>query len=563
VAEIFRRRVEGLLRLHGDVAVAGPVIAIADEALTGFGDHLGDRAHRQPATGGEVDRGDFHGGESISATPATPDGRVFGVTDLAPGRNVPTRFGHPVGLVNLFGVELWERFSFYGMLTILGYYLYYSVADGGLGLPKTTATGIVGAYGGLVYLSTVLGGWVADRVLGMERTVFYGGVVVMCGHISLAILPGLTGVAVGLVLIALGAGALKANASSLLGTLYDDGDPRRDGGFTLFYLGINLGAFIGPLLTGLLQTRLGFHYGFGAAAIGMALGLTQYVMFRRNLGEHGRTVPHPLTHSAFWRAAAVAGVVLGAIGIGFATGLITLANLSEVTTALIVLASIGYFTVMLTSDRVSATERTRVRAFIPLFIANAVFWSLFQQIFTVLAVYSDERMNWSIFGWTAPSNWIGSIEPVWIIVLSPLFAVLWTRLGRRAPTTPRKFAYGVIGMGVAFLLFLSMAGTTGRSVPVLLVAAIMGVFAVSELLLSPIGLSVTTQLAPNAFRAQMMALFFFSVGLGTAMSGVLARYYDASHEAAYFGIIGAAAVVVGLVVWVLAPRISRLMEGVH
>jgi POT family proton-dependent oligopeptide transporter len=218
---------------------------------------------------------------------------------------------------------------------------------------------------------------------------------------------------------------------------------------------------------------------------------------------------------------------------------------------------------MLTSDRVSPLERTRVRAFIPLFIANAVFWSLFQQIFTVLAVYSDERINWSIFGWTAPSSWIGSIEPVWIILLSPLFAAMWTKLGRRAPTTPRKFAYGVIGMGLAFLLFLSMAGTSGRSVPVLVVVVIMAAFAVSELLLSPIGLSVTTQLAPNAFRAQMMALYFFSVGLGTAMSGVLAKYYDAAHEAAYFGIIGTAAVVVGLVVWVLAPRISRLMEGVH
>ena len=488
------------------------------------------------------------------------------MTDVAPRADPAarrTRFGHPIGLVNLFGVELWERFSFYGMLTILGYYLYYSATDGGLGLPRATATGIVGAYGGFVYLSTVLGGWVADRVLGMERTVFYGGVVVMCGHISLAILPGLTGVAVGLVLIALGAGALKANASSLLGTLYDLGDPRRDGGFTLFYLGINLGAFTGPLITGLLQTRLGFHYGFGAAAIGMALGLTQYVVFRRNLGEHGRTVPHPLSHQAFWRAAAVAAVVLGAIAAGFATGLVTLANLSQVTTGLIILAAVAYFAAMLTSSRVTALERTRVRAFIPLFIANAVFWSLFQQIFTVLAVYSDERMNWSIFGWTAPSSWIGSIEPVWIILLSPVFAVIWTKLGRRAPTTPRKFAYGVIGMGLAFLLFLPMAGTTGRSVPVLAVLAIMSVFAVSELLLSPIGLSVTTQLAPNAFRAQMMALYFFSVGLGTAMSGVLARYYDPAHEFAYFGLIGTAAVVVGIVVWALAPRISRLMEGVH
>ena len=474
-----------------------------------------------------------------------------------------SRFGHPVGLVNLFGVELWERFSFYGMLTILGYYLYYSLADGGLGLPKTTATGIVGAYGGLVYLSTVLGGWVADRVLGMERTVFYGGGVVMCGHISLALLPGLTGVAVGLVLIALGAGALKANASSLLGTLYDRGDPRRDGGFTLFYLGINIGAFAGPLITGLLQTRIGFHYGFGAAAVGMALGLTQYVVFRRNLGEHGRTVPHPLSRQALGRAVAVAVVVLGAIAVGFAVGVVKLANLSQVTTLLIIIASVAYFATMLTSSRVDAVERTRVRAFIPLFIANAVFWSLFQQIFTVLAVYSDERINWTIFGWTAPSSWIGSIEPVWIILLSPLFAVMWTTLGRRAPTTPRKFAYGVIGMGVAFLLFLPMAGGSGRTVPVLAIVAIMAAFAISELMLSPIGLSVTTQLAPNAFRSQMMALYFFSVGLGTAMSGVLARYYDQAHEFAYFGILGAAAIVVGLVVWVLAPRISVLMEGVH
>ena len=443
------------------------------------------------------------------------------------------------------------------------YYLYYSLTDGGLELPKATATGIVGAYGGLVYLSTVLGGWIADRLLGMERTVLYGGVVVMCGHIALAVLPGLAGVAVGLILVALGSGALKANASSLLGTLYEKDDPRCDGGFTLFYLGINLGAFIGPLITGLLQTRIGFHYGFGAAAVGMALGLAQYVFFRRNLGDHGRTVPNPLPRSAikWWILVAVA--VVAVVVIAFVTGLVKLANLSQVTTGVIIVASIAYFAVMLTSSKVDAVERTRVRAFIPLFIANAVFWSLFQQIFTVLAVYSDERMNWSIFGWTAPSSWIGSIEPVWIILLSPLFALMWTRLGRRAPTTPRKFSYGVIGMGIAFLLFLPMAGTTGKAVPALVVLFILAVFAISELLLSPIGLSVTTKLAPEAFRAQMMALYFFSVGLGTSMSGVLAKYYDPTREFAYFGIIGVVAIVVGVVVFVVSPWISREMEGVH
>ncbi len=472
-----------------------------------------------------------------------------------------TLFGHPIGLTNLFGVELWERFSFYGMLTILGYYLYYSATDGGLGLPQSTATGIVGAYGGLVYLSTVLGAWVADRLLGMERTVFYGGVVVMLGHIALAVLPGLTGVGAGLVLVALGSGALKANASSLLGTLYDKGDPRADGGFTLFYLGINLGAFVGPLITGLLQTHVGFHYGFGAAAIGMALGLAQYVVFRRNLGEHGRHVPNPLPRSAIGKTVGVFVVVLTVVAVAIALKLVTLANLSQVTTGVIVVASIGYFAILLNSEKVTAPERVRVRAFIPLFVANAIFWSLFQQIFTVLAVYSDERMNWSIFGWVAPSSWIGSIEPVWIIVLSPLFALMWTRLGNRAPTTPRKFAYGVIGMGLAFLCFIPLAAIS--AVPALLVMLILGVFAVSELLLSPIGLSVTTKLAPDAFRAQMMALYFFSVGIGTSMSGVLSTYYDASREVGYFGILGAVAVVAGVVVFFIAPWISNQMEGVH
>lgn len=474
-----------------------------------------------------------------------------------------TIFGHPIGLVNLFGVELWERFSFYGMLTILGYYLYYSLTDGGLGLEKSTATGIVGAYGGLVYLSTVLGGWLADRVLGMERTVFYGGVVVMAGHIALAMLPGLAGVGVGLVLVALGSGALKANASSLLGTLYEKGDPRADGGFTLFYLGVNLGAFVGPLITGLLQTHLGFHYGFGAAAVGMALGLTQYVIFRRNLGTHGREVPNPLPRSQIGKVIAFVLVVAVVVALAMWTGLVRLSNLSWVTTGVIAAVSILYFGLMLTSPKVVAVERVRVRAFIPLFIANAVFWSLFQQIFTVLAVYSDERMNWTLFGWTAPASWIGSEEPIWVIVLSPLFALMWTRLGTRAPTTPRKFAYGVMGMGASFLLFVPLAGFDDKTVPALLVFVILAGFAISELLLSPIGLAVTTQLAPEAFRAQMMALYFFSVGIGTSMSGVLSEFYDTSHEVAYFGSIGLVAIAVGIVVYFLAPQVSRLMEGVH
>jgi POT family proton-dependent oligopeptide transporter len=478
---------------------------------------------------------------------------------IGPGRTV---FGHPIGLVNLFNVELWERFSFYGMLTILAYYLYYSVERGGLGLPEATATGLVGSYGGFVYLSTVLGGWLADRVLGMERMVLYGGIVVMFGHVALAVLPGLSGVGTGLVLVALGSGALKANASSLLGTLYDKGDPRVDGGFTLFYLGINLGAFVGPVITGLLQTNLGFHYGFGAAAVGMALGLAQYVVFRRNLGDAGRHVPNPLDARAVAVAAGVGVLIIallaGVLIIGF-----PLANVKFVVAGVIVVVSAGYFTVMLTSPKVDARERSRVVAFLPLFVANVAFWSLFQQIFTTLAVYSDKRMDWNIFGWDAPPSFIGSEEPVWIILLSPLFAVLWTKLGTRAPSTPVKFALGVVGMGVAFLGFLAFAGGTGPTTPALAVLLLLAVFAVSELLLSPIGLSVTTQLAPEAFRAQMMALYFFSVGLGTTLSGVLARFYSPEREYGYFGINGAVVIAIGLLLAVLSPWITRRMHGVH
>lgn len=204
-----------------------------------------------------------------------------------------TFFGQPPVLANLFGVELWERFSFYGMQGILLIYLYYTAERGGLGIDEGTATSIVGAYGGLVYLSTILGAWLADRVLGPDRTLFCAAVVVMAGHIALALIPGLAGVAVGLVLIATGSGGVKANATSLVGTLYSEDDDRRDAGFSLFYLGINLGAFAGPLLTGLLQKNVGFHYGFGLAAAGMFLGLVQYGAGRRRLSDEARRVPNP------------------------------------------------------------------------------------------------------------------------------------------------------------------------------------------------------------------------------------------------------------------------------
>ena len=474
-----------------------------------------------------------------------------------------TFFGQPRVLGNLFGVEMWERFSFYGMQGILLIYLYYSAGRGGLGIGQATAASIVGAYGGLVYLSTILGAWIADRVLSRERTLFYSAVVVMLGHLSLALISGKLGVGVGLVLIAVGSGGVKANATSLVGSLYEEGDERRDAGFSLFYLGINVGALLGPLLTGLLQSNVGFHYGFGAAAVGMAVGLAQYSRGRKQLTGSARMVPNPLPAS---RRPLVAGLAVGILAVVAAlvlTGVLTADNLSNVVVGLSLIAAVSYFVVILTSGKITSIERRRVLAFIPMFVASAAFWSLYQQQFTVVTIYSDKRLDRSVLGWEMPVSFIASINPAFIILLAVGFAAMWTKLGPRQPSSPIKFALGTVVMGVAFLLFLPIAGGAPNSAPLLGLIGILFVFTIAELLLSPVGLSLSTKLAPKAFTTQMVALFFLSVALGTAMSGTLAKYYSASHETAYFGILGGAAIILGIVLAAISPLIRRLMSGVR
>ncbi|GAB3120329.1 peptide MFS transporter [Glaciibacter psychrotolerans] len=472
-------------------------------------------------------------------------------------------FGQPRSLANVFGVELWERFSFYGMQGILLIYLYYSATQGGLGIPKVTAAGVVGAYGGAVYLSTILGAWVADRLIGSERTLFFSAIVIMLGHISLALIPDVTGVVVGLLLIAVGSGGLKANATSVVGSLYRPEDPRRDAGFSIFYLGINLGAFFGPILTGLLQSTLGFHYGFGLAAVGMGIGLLQYSFGRKRLPESSRRAPDPLPASRRLPYALIglAGVVI--IVVFVLIGVIRAENLALVVIVLVVIATISYFTVMLSSKLVTRIERKRIFAFIPLFIASAAFWSLYQQQFTVVTIYSDERLDRNLFGWTMPVSWVQSINPIFIIILSGVFAAIWTKWGARQPSTPIKFAAGTAIMGVAFLLFLPFVGGGANSTPLLALVGILFVFTIAELLLSPVGLSVTTKLAPAAFTTQMVALFFLSVSLGTAVSGILAEWYTTAPEGLYFGVLGGIAIVIGLALAIGARPIVKLMSGVR
>ncbi|GAA3559493.1 peptide MFS transporter [Amycolatopsis ultiminotia] len=472
-------------------------------------------------------------------------------------------FGHPRGLANLFGVEMWERFSFYGMQGILAIYLYYKADQGGLGVDQSAALGIVGAYGGTVYLSTVVGAWVADRLLGSERTLFYSAIIVMIGHIALALLPGMAGVGIGLACVALGSGGLKGNATSVVGTLYAEGDERRDAGFTLFYMGVNLGAFIGPLLTGLAQQNGGFHLGFGLAAIGMALGLIQYTIGRKNLGNKASEVPNPLPSSQRLIPIAVGVVIVAAIVVLILTGVITPDNLADVVVYVVVAISVVYFVVILTSKKITSDERSRVFSFIPMYIASAAFFSLYQQQATVVSAYSDQRLNRDLFGWEMPVSWVNSINPVFIIVIAPIIAAIWTKLGPKQPSTPMKFVLGTVLMGGAFLLFLPMTGTGENGSPLIALVGILFVFTIAELMLSPVGLSLSTKLAPKSFRTQMVALNFLSVSLGTAMSGKLAESYDVHNETPYFSIIGGVAIVIGLALFAFIPLIRRLMKGVH
>ncbi|WP_431804629.1 peptide MFS transporter [Microbacterium sp. bgisy203] len=472
-------------------------------------------------------------------------------------------FGQPRALANIFGVEMWERFSFYGMQGILLIYLYYSVTDGGLGMDRGIAGGIVGAYGGAVYLSTILGAWVADRILGPEKVLFSSAIVIMCGHIALALLPGFLGVGVGLVLVAVGSGGLKATATSLVGMLYSADDPRRDAGFSLFYLGINLGAFAGPLLTGLLQSTLGFHWGFGLAAVGMALGLTQYAFGRKNLPAEASHVPNPLPKSRYPLMTGVAVAGIAVIVLLIAIGVIRADNLAIVVIVVVIAAAIAYFVVILSSRRITGVERSRVWGFLPLFITSVAFWSLYQQQFTVLTVYSDKRLDRNLFGWEMPVSWVNSINPIFIIILSGVFAAIWTKLGTRQPSTPVKFGLATIVMGVAFLLFLPFAGGGENSTPLIAIVGILFVFTVAELLLSPVGLSVTTKLAPDVFHTQMVALFFLSVSLGTAIAGELSKVYDPDNEVPYFLTLGAVAIVIGILLLVSVKPVLKLMRGVR
>jgi len=479
-------------------------------------------------------------------------------------------FGHPKGLFTLFFTEFWERFSYYGMRAILVYFMYYEVSKGGLGVEKSTALAIMSIYGALVYMSGIIGGWIADRLIGTSKSVFYGGILIMFGHIALAIPGGLNMFFVSMVLIVLGTGMLKPNVSSIVGQLYSTEDNRRDAGFSIFYMGINLGAFLSPIIVGTVGMGYSFHLGFGIAALGMLLGLIVFAFTKKeNLGLAGTDVANPLSPAEkkkVFTIIAVAVIVLGIlIAIAIPAGILTIKSFIKLVGFLGLIIPTIYFVVMYRSPKTTADERSRVIAYIPLFLAAVMFWAIQEQGSTILAEYADTRTQLNFAGIHISPAWFQSLNPLFVITLAPVFAWLWIKLGRRQPSIPQKFAFGLLFAGLSFLVILLPAyfgGTNSLVSPIWLVLSYF-IVVLGELSLSPVGLSATTKLAPAAFSAQTMSLWFLASAAAQAVNAQIVKFYTPETEMTYFGVIGIASIVLSLILFALSPKIHKLMRGIN
>ncbi|MED3685416.1 peptide MFS transporter [Bacillus thuringiensis] len=486
-------------------------------------------------------------------------------------RTVPQSgfFGHPKGLFTLFFTEFWERFSYYGMRAILLYYMYYSISQGGLGMDHATAASIMAIYGSLVYMSGIIGGWIANRLLGSSRTIFWGGVLIMIGHLILALPGTISTLFISMVFLVLGTGLLKPNVSSIVGDLYSETDTRRDSGFSIFYMGINLGALLSPFVIGTLGQKYNFHLGFGVAAIGMLLGLIIFVLTKKkNLGLAGTQVPNPLTDIE--RKKVIIQFSIGTIAIvlfcilTIPTGILTINRFTLLVSILGILIPTGYFIFMYRSPKTTKIEKSRLIAYIPLFIAATMFWAIQEQGAIILASYADQRTQLKLAGFELQSSWFQSLNPIYIVLLAPVFAWLWVKLNSRQPNTANKFAIGLLFAGLSFLVMIIPAyihGTESLVSPMWLAISFLLVV-IGELCLSPVGLSITTKLAPAAFSAQTMSLWFLTSAAAQAINAQIVRLYNPETEIIYFGVIGGLSIILSVILYFMAPKIQVLMKGI-
>jgi proton-dependent oligopeptide transporter, POT family len=491
-------------------------------------------------------------------------------------------FGHPRGLSTLFFTEMWERFSFYGIRPLLVLFMSAALADGGFGIERSQASAIVGIYAASVYLASLPGGWVADRLLGLRRAILYGAVLISLGHISI----GLSAFAhskvpffIGLTLIVLGTGLLKPNISAIVGDLYPEGGSRRDAGFSIFYMGINSGAILGQLATGFLGERVGWHWGFGAAGVGMLIGLSLFATRAKktlgNLGLEPARHPDPVVQAKHQRI----GWTLVAVGLGLLALVIVLGAagvlpldpqvIGRNMTYVLVGVAVIYFAILFLAGGLNSGEKKRIVVIGILFLFAAIFWSAFEQAPTSLNLFAKDFTNRSFFGWEIPVIWFQVVNSVFIVLLAPVFAAIWLSLGKRGRdlSSPAKFALGLFFAGIGFVVMVFASNIVVNSGGLVRVSAwwlvISYIFqTVGELCLSPVGLSSMTKLSPRKYVGQMMGIWFLASALGNLIAGLVGGSVDPEkldQMPKLFIATSAALIIAAIVLAALTPVVKKLI----
>jgi POT family proton-dependent oligopeptide transporter len=493
-------------------------------------------------------------------------------------------FGHPWGLSTLFFTEMWERFSYYGMRALLILFMTAPVAAGGLGFDTSKAGPIYALYVSSVYLLSLPGGWVADRVLGLRRTVFTGGVIIMLGHICLAV-PSLATFYLGLVLIAVGTGLLKGNVAALVGQLYTPEDLRRDAGYSLYYIGINTGAFIAPLVTGWLAQSDAFrgllanagirpesswHWGFAAAAVGMFLGLVQYSLGGRHLSPAGLRPVRPADPAAAARAdrqvrlvglGTLAVVVVGGILMATGTLQVDAEAVSRNFKWALLAVTLGFFVWLFFVAQWTPEERKRLMLISVLFVASCIFWMAYEQAGSTLNLFAERNTQNTVLGHAFPASWYQALTPMFIILFAPVFATLWIRLGHRDPSSPTKFAIALalLGLGFGVMIGAAVASAGGARVSPLWLVLSYWLQTMGELCLSPVGLSAMSKLAPVRIAGLIMGVWYLSLSVGNYMAGMASSVYETMPLATLFTIVTVTALVAALVLALLIRPMRRML----
>lgn len=492
-------------------------------------------------------------------------------------------FGHPKGLATLFFTEMWERFSYYGMRALLFLFMAASIDKGGLGFDERTSGAIYGLYTMFVYLLALPGGWLADKYFGLRKAIFMGGVIITLGHFCLA-LPYKETFFLGLAFIVIGTGLLKPTISSIVGNLYPENEQiRRDAGFSIFYMGINLGAFLAPILTGWLRVEFDWHYAFMAAGLGMVLGLIQYKATEKYLGNIGtqpERLPDPAAQSkrdnSIKKGILIFVVIFTALALLLMTGMLSFnpVTIAQLSAYVLLSCFVLYFVYVFTVEKLTPDERKKITVIGILFLFSCMFWAGYEQQGSSLNLFGERYTDRVIFGWEMPAEWLQSAPPIFVIIFSPIFAFLWLRLANRKlnPNTPVKFSLGLIFMGLGFVIMMGASYLVVDGVkplPTWLVVTYL-LHTFGEICLYPVGLSAVTKLSPSRLVGQMMGIWFMSLAFGNLVAGLFAGEFDAELIAAepmmlvdLFAVVARVILISGVVILVLNRPIRKLMGNIH